>query len=426
MNVLVGAWHAIRRNAETSKTRSTKEAAREYGRDLPRNLRKLQDRLRRGYKFEQAYGATPPKGAWKQGKRPIVVAPLPDRIVQRAILDVLQEAEELTGVQSVLATPTSIGGIPGRGVDCAIELIDKAHQGGCRFVAGSDIRGFFNQIPKSRVFEFLAVEVNEPAFMALVERALTVDLSNAGQMSAEDLHLFPTGADGVAQGCPLSALAGNIVLKDFDKRMNEASRGLICIRYIDDFVILGRQLSSVRKGMEAARAILRDLGMDTYDPVSSPTKAFEGPLGGGQVFLGHELIPDRYPPSIGAQKRLQSSINHLIGEGQKAIDKAVSGRRLRPNDKTFAATIVAISNTVQGWKGSFRSSKCPVTFGRLDAWVHRRIRDFESYFRTHTQNSSPAARDLALGFVPLMSPTDEAPAAKAPPRSTPRMAAPAG
>src|SRR5690606_11866803 len=101
-------WHAIRRNAETSQQESTKQKARRFGENLPMNLRKLQDRLLKGYLFELAYGATPPKGAGKPGKRPIVVAPLEDRIVQRAILDVLQDAQEIRGIQRVLRTPTSI------------------------------------------------------------------------------------------------------------------------------------------------------------------------------------------------------------------------------------------------------------------------------------------------------------------------------
>lgn len=400
MSVLVSAWHAIRRNAETSQTRSTKEAARVFGRDLPKHLRKLQDRLRDDYQFAPAYGATPPKGSGKGGKRPIVVAPIEDRIIQRAILDVLQSAKNLPGIQAVLATPTSIGGIPGRGVDCAIELIDDACQEGRTFAAGSDIRGFFTKIPKQRVLESLASDTVEPDFIALVERALTVELANADQLSAEDLHLFPTGDDGVAQGCPLSALAGNIVLQGFDADLNNPRRGLTCIRYIDDFIVLGKTLESVRKGMAAAKAKLTTLGMDTYDPEGSPNKAFIGPLG-GQVFLGHGLVPGSYPPSEAAQLKLKRRVNELINEGQRAIDKALQGRKLGHVDKTFAATVLAISNTLQGWRGSFRSSRCPDTFRELDSWVRRRMTDFESYFRTHSKNANAAARTAALGVAPL-------------------------
>jgi RNA-directed DNA polymerase len=400
MSTLVTAWHAIRRNAETSRTRSTKERARTFGADLPRQLRKLQDRLRDGYSFAPAFGATPQKGPGKDEKRPIVVAPIEDRIVQRAILDVLQEANELMPIQAVLKTPTSIGGIPGRGVDHAIAMIEEAWDAGKAYAAGSDIRGFFKKIPKTRVFKFLSSSIDEPEFVDLVQRALTVELANASQLTTDDLHLFPTGPDGVAQGCPLSALAGNIVLNDFDNEMNRPERGLVCVRYIDDFIILGKSSGAVLKGMSSAKAMLRVLGMDTYDPKQSPNKAFLGKLH-GQVFLGHQLVRGSYPPSSGAQDRLKASIDRLINDGQKSIQKAVTGRTVKATDRTFAATLVTINLTLKGWKGSFRSSNCPATFAEIDIWVRRRVKDFESYFRTHIKDVTADRRMLAYGLVSL-------------------------
>ena len=153
---LLQAWHAIRRNGETSRSPKTREATRKFGADLPRQFRRMQERLRRSpYVFAPQTGATPEKAKGK-GKRPLVIAPLEDRIVQRAILDVLQDANELPKVQEVLATPTSIGGIRGRGVEHAIKLIQDAHsQGNANFVAGSDISGFYTKISQAEVVNFL-------------------------------------------------------------------------------------------------------------------------------------------------------------------------------------------------------------------------------------------------------------------------------
>lgn len=399
--VLVKAWHAIRRNAETSQVKSTREEARLFGQDLPRNLRCLQKRLREGYKFEKAYGATPQKGPGKVGKRPIVVAPLCDRIVQRAILDVLQDGRDMPAIKSVLATPTSIGGIPGRGVENAIKLFDQCAADGCKFVAGSDIAGFFTKIPKADVIDFLKNEVTDPAFLDLISAALTVELSNAGKLSPDDLRLFPTGDDGVAQGCPLSALAGNIVLRDFDLLMNDPKRGLICIRYIDDFIIVGRRSDNVVKGMEAARALLNKMGMNIYDPDKDPGKAFVGRIGEPHVFLGRKLIPGHYPPAEAAKLKLKRSIDELINDGQKAIGKVVKGRQLKTTDKAFAPTIVAINNAIRGWRGSFKGSNCPDVFAELDGWISRRIADFERYLDVNAPKRKGGIRELALGLRQL-------------------------
>lgn len=403
MGVLVGAWHAIRRNAETSQTASTKEKAREFGHDLPKNLRKLQDKLRKGYEFEPAHGVALSKGPGK-GKRPLVIAPLPDRIVQRAILDVLQQSGELSDVKAILETPTSIGGIPGRGVDCAITLIEEAWNSGCRYAAGSDIKGFFTKIPKRQVVDFLGHAVPDPSFVALVDKALAVELQNASQVAPEDLHLFPTGPDGVAQGCPLSALAGNIVLRDFDRVMNHPARGVVCIRYIDDFIILGKKADHVRKAMASAKRHLTALGMDIYDPETDKTKAFVCPLSRGPEFLGHTLARGRYPPAPDAQKRLQQSVMLLIQGGKKAIEKALAGQQLNPNEKGFAATVVAINNTLKGWRGSFRSSNCPSTFEAMDTWVQQQLGNFHAFLRTHSHGKPAKLKNTALGVAPLDAP----------------------
>jgi retron-type reverse transcriptase len=396
---LLAAWHAIRKNAETSQRAGTKRKAKEFGEDLPNNLRSIQTRLRDGYKFAKAYGATPPKGAGKPGKRPLVVAPIEDRITQRAILDVLQDAKEIVGVQRVLQTPTSIGGIRGRGVGHAIALFDERVTAGDRYVAGSDIAGFFQKIPREAVIDFLRNEGVETEFITLVNDALRVELANEDRLSEEDRRLFPTGKDGVAQGCPLSALAGNIVLAGFDEAMND--RGITCIRYIDDFIVLGKSHDAVEKAMTAAKGILAGLGMDIYDPQTDPNKAFVGIIGEPHVFLGYELLPGSYPPSPNAREKLLRQVRDLITEGQRSIVKAVKDRPLTNRDRAYAQTLVAIDYTLRGWRGSFQSSNCPDVFKRLDAEVDRCLKDFLAFYlaKVAGQPSVKSRRALGVGVL---------------------------
>ncbi len=403
--VLVRAWHAIRRNAETSRQEATKNKAKLFGNDLPKNLRTIQKRLKDGYRFAPAYGATPLKGIGKVGKRPIVVAPLEDRIVQRAILDVLQEATEITGVQRVLRTPTSIGGIKGRGVDHAIAIFDERVKAGDRYIAGSDISGFFTKIPRERVLAFLEAEGVETDFIQLVRDGMSVELSNADKLSDDDLKMFPTGADGVAQGCPLSALAGNIVLENFDIAMN--GRGITCIRYIDDFLVIGKTRNAVDAAMRAAEALLGKLDMKIYNPVASPNKAFAGTVDDGHVFLGYELRPGSYPPSLEARKKLNEQIAALIASGQKAITKAVSGRALTSQDRCYAQTLVRLDHTIRGWRNSFKSSNCPEIFDQLDSEIDRRLHDFRSFYLDKI-NRGTAAQKRRAARVALLADQVEA------------------
>ena len=221
-------------------------------------------------------------------------------------------------------------------------------------------------------------------------------------MPPEDRALFPTDTEGVAQGCPLSALAGNIVLHDFDQELNQ--RGLVCIRYIDDFILMGKEKRQVERGMAAAKAMLVELGMDAYDPRTNPEKAFEGPiqmtkLAGHtpHVFLGHELIPGYYAPAEKARMRFKQSIETLIREGQATIDKVAKGRALGKFDRSYSETLVAIKHAAHGWRRTYKMSDCPEVFEGLNDWLARRVGDFGRYLDTHAPASQQRLRLSALG-----------------------------
>lgn len=396
---LLRAWQTINRNAETSGSRTTRQKAREFGQNLPANLRKIQTDLRNGYRFKKPFGATPDKGPGKSGKRPIVVAPIEDRIVQRAILDLLQTKNLFPNIADVLETPTSIGGIPGRGVDHAIQLYSDAIDNGVTYVMGSDIGSFFTKINQTEVLDFLKISGVEGELLSLVGRALRVELANARELSEEDRALFPTGTDGVAQGSPLSALAGNIVLQDFDREMN--TRGIVCIRYIDDFIVCGRKREAVEKTMEAAKAILAAKSMEIYDPMVSPKKAFAGSAESGQVFLGYRLLPGSFPPSDAACKKLLQSVDAELRSGRRTIGKALSGRPIAGGDRALVQSLAQIDRIVRGWRDSHKMSNCPDVYQRLDRQIDHRINAFLRFYREKALNAKESRKRHMLGVTPL-------------------------
>ncbi len=355
-----------------------------------------------GYEFSKATGIAVSKGPNKPGKRPLVVARLEDRIVQRAILDVLQGQPKLLKIRDVLSTPTSIGGIPGRGVDHAIQIIQASYDDGYSYVAGSDIARFFTKIPKKKIFDFVREAIRDDDFSDLFEKALTVELSNTSTLTDEERALFPTGEDGVAQGCPLSSLAGNIVLKEFDRQLNEPGRNIVCVRYIDDFIILGKKPASVHKALQSAKSMLQAMNMDIYDPATDPNKAFFGRLGCDKNldFLGYQLIPNLYPPSALKVEELKNRIQSIVGVGKKQIRKALaepSGAK----PKTLVHTLDHIDNVTRGWVRSHKSNKCVKTLRELDEFISDQISDLLGYYTNTTKNLSVLERRPALG-VSLM------------------------
>ncbi len=396
---LLRAWQTINRNAETSGSRTTRIRARDFAQNLPGNLRKIQTDLRIGYQFEKPFGATPDKGAGKTGKRPIVVAPIRDRIVQRAILDILQTKSLFPKISDVLDTPTSIGGIPGRGVDQAIQLFSKAVAGGATYVMGSDIGSFFTKIDQTEVLAHLEKAGVKGDLLKLVANALKVELKNSESLTEEESSLFPTGTDGVAQGSPLSALAGNIVLNDFDRRMNE--RGITCIRYIDDFLLCGPKKDAVKKAMASAKAILAEKNMTIYDASESPDKAFAGPADSGQVFLGYRLIPGQFPPSESSCEKLLKSIEVELRSGRTTIGKVISGRMPKGGERALVQSLAQVDRIVRGWRESHKMSDCPDLYSRLDKEIDHRINAFMRFYRDKTRGRENDQVRMAMGVSPL-------------------------
>lgn len=394
---LLQAWHAIRRNGETSRSPSTREKTRGFGAELPRKLASIQRRLRNPpYDFAPQIGATPRK-AKGTGKRPLVIAPIEDRIVQRAILDVLQDANGLSEVQSVLATPTSIGGIRGRGVEDAVTLIEQAHaRGDGNFVAGSDISGFFTKIGQSEVVDFVRDQTDDDEFIELLARALRVELANANEMDPDDRKMFPENDIGVAQGCPLSAFAGNVVLRNFDTALN--GRGISCIRYIDDFILLGRRKEAVTRAFENANQHLTSMGMSIYKPDERPDKAFFGPIGERFEFLGYQLVPGVYPPAEKSRKRILESVRDEFDRGRAHILRTLHrGTGGRPAQH-YAQTLVAVDGLLRAWSGAFRASRCLKTAREIDEGVNQLISAFISFYREHTEGRLTIDRRRVLGI----------------------------
>ena len=188
-------------------------------------------------------------------------------------------------------------------------------------------------------------------------------------------------------------MAGNIVLEDFDRKMN--ARGITCIRYIDDFILLGKSRASVEKALNVARSLLQGLGMDTYDPTKDREKAFSGSIDSGFSFLGYELIPGEYPPSTKARENLIHQIRILIEDGKRSIAKVMRGAELRSNERCYAQSLVAIDNTIKGWRASFRCANSPMQFADLDRKIDRELHDFRRYFLEKMTEADGRQRRLA-------------------------------
>ena len=405
--VLLAAWRTIRNNARRSGNRESRLAAEKFDENLPANIEKIQRRLRRrSYSFAPAIGVAKSKGKGKKGKRAIVVAPVADRVVQRAILDVLYEHCPSAALKRVLETPTSVGGVPGRGIGHALALIENAEDGGAAFAIRSDIRNFFPSFPRAAVLSYLREQISDPEFVDLFARAVTVELANRDELGA-DVELFPLGEDGVAQGSPLSVLAGNIVLREFDALLN--GRGVVCVRYIDDFLVLAPSARSARKALEAGLGVLAGLNLHAYAPEDGSGKAWAGSIANGFDFLGYRVVRGLNPPSQAAREKLLAKLAADIAVGKKWVRRVIKENLPRTKRvQCYIQTLTELDSVLRGWAGAFQHCRSIQALAAIDAEIDVQLSEFDRWFGAVVEGRTATTYRRAFG-IRLLSDSEPTP-----------------
>ena len=223
---LTASFYALKRNAASGVDGVTWEMYRE---NLKANVQDLHARVHRGaYRAKPSRRVTIPKG--DGGKRGLGIATLEDKLVQRAMTDVLNAIYEMDFLGF------SYGFRPGRGQHDALDALSV---GICsrkvNWVLDADIRGFFDAINHEWMRKFVEHRVGDPRVVRLIQKWL-----KAGVL--EDGKKVPVEA-GSPQGATISPLLANIYLHyTFDLwaeqwRRQQARGDMIIVRYADDIVV---------------------------------------------------------------------------------------------------------------------------------------------------------------------------------------------
>jgi hypothetical protein len=376
-----------------------------------RALRSIHNRLRRGeYRFSAKWGYAKRKSGGS--RRGITVHGVSDRIVQRAILDVLSSRDpairgQLGPIPAILDTPTSFAGTPGRGLPEAIAMSVRVIRQGARAYALSDMKDSIPCVPRAEVVEFLRSNVDDPEFAELFEAALETEVLNRDDL-IRWLNLFPLGEVGVAQGSLLSVLVGNLALRRFDAELNQD--GLTTVRYLDDFAIFGSSLEAVTEGFGRAQEELARLGMICYAPGDGSQKGFAGLTADGFDFLGCRIHPDGVSPGRGPRRRLLADVAATIRDAKARMRAAsVDGARRRA-EPMYAQALVRIDDKVRGWGDAYRFVTNRVAFAQLDSAIDRMLAEFRGWYARHCAESDPRT-GRRLSGVALLGDTPPTPLA---------------
>jgi retron-type reverse transcriptase len=344
--------------------------------------------------FKPALGL-PVRKKGKNSKRPLVIAPIESRIVQRAIHDVLLS---IPRIQEYAANVYSFGGVRKKqgqeiaGVPAAIQAVLDAIGAGAKFVIRSDISSFFTKIPKPEVTAIVREATQDQNFVELFKDAITVELENLADLK-EDADLFPLYEIGVAQGCSLSPLLGNMLLADFDKEMN--SGACRCLRYVDDFIILAPDNTEAERQFSLGVRLLKRHGLKT-----SGEKTFKGYVARGFEFLGVEINNGSIQPSKASRKRLLDKIN-------KAVRSSIAGFYAYERDGRFShrqsliRTLTDVSGIALGWGKQYFFCNDKNLFVQLDCKLDSIVRAYLAIYAKFAKPDIQWKRRRLLG-IPLL------------------------
>src|SRR6266446_9341311 len=192
---LAEAFSELKENAAAGVDGLT---CRDYEQHLERNLEDLHGRVHRG-----VYRALPSRRVYIQKEdgrqRPLGVAAVEDKIVQQAVVTILNQIyeEDFLGF--------SYGFRPGRSQHQALDALSVGLvRKKVNYVLDADIRGFFDNLDKSWMIKFVEHRVADPRILRLIQKWL-----NAGVMEEGKWAEMKTGSP---QGSVISPLLANIYL----------------------------------------------------------------------------------------------------------------------------------------------------------------------------------------------------------------------
>ena len=253
IDLLREAFLALKRDAAPGVDDLTWQT---YAADLDQNLTDLHARVHRG-----AYRALPsrrvyiPKADGRQ--RPLAVAALEDKIVQRATAAVLNciYEEEFLGF--------SYGFRPKRGQHDALDaLCVGITRKRVNFILDADVRSFFDEVSQSWLVRFVEHRIGDPRIIRLIQKWLKAGVLEDGVITTSD--------KGTGQGSVISPLLANVYLHYvFDLwadrwRRREAKGDVIIVRYADDIVVGFEHETDARRFWDAMQQRVQEFALSLH------------------------------------------------------------------------------------------------------------------------------------------------------------------
>ncbi len=247
------SYYALKRKAAPGVDKLTWQ---EYEDGLEERLANLHGRVHRG-----SFRAKPSKRVWipkPDGRaRPLGIAALEDKIVQKAVGTVLEcvYEEDFLGF--------SYGFRPGRSQHNALDAVSVGlTEQRISWVLDADIRGFFDTISHEWLVKFLEHRIGDRRIIRLIRKWLRVGVLDGRE--------WLKTTEGTPQGAVISPLLANVYLHYvFDLWANQwrkrnTAGDVIIVRYADDFVVGFQRRSDAERFLHDLQERFKKFGLELH------------------------------------------------------------------------------------------------------------------------------------------------------------------
>lgn len=300
------------------------------------------------------------------GVRKLGIPTVTDRLIQQALLQVLQPMIDPTFSEH------SYGFRPKRRAHQAVYAAQGYAQAGYRYVVDVDLEKFFDRVNHDILMERLSRRIADKAVLRLIRRYLEAGIMMNGVVI--ERH------EGTPQGGPISPLLANVLLDEVDRELER--RNLRFARYADDCNVYVRSMKAGERVLAGLRKIYFRLHLKVNEEKSEVGSVF------GRKFLGYSL----WLASDGRVKRT------IAKEPKETFKRRIRQKTRRSGGRSLEEVVEDLRRYLPGWKGYFQLEQKRGVFRELDQWIRHRLRALQ--LKCWRRGTTVYREVLALGANP--------------------------
>ncbi len=274
-----------------------------------------------------------------KGVRQLGIPTVVDRLVQQAILQVLEPLFD------PMFSASSYGFRPGRSAHDALRQAREYVSEGYAVVVDLDLEKFFDRVNHDIAMSRLARRIGDTRLLGIIRRFLAAGMLMNG-VCTERL-------EGAPQGGPLSPLIANLILDDLDTELEH--RGHRFCRYADDCNIYVRSQAAGERVIASVTAFLEGklrLRVNQEKSAVAPVRE--------RSFLGHRL---GNAGSLGIAPKSLARMKDRLRQLTR-----------RNRGVALAAMIAQVNAFTTGWVTYYRHAQGQTALKQLDSWLRRKLR----------------------------------------------------